>query len=1690
MSKIQSAGSKHVIIKSTARFITTFFAFFLLLSLAGFGQTDPDNESDPDLPDFAKYKINKEEFMKQRADAIGLKRGIEPGKTFDPSKRIFAIRQMEQQKMDLSSRTSPVQRNLLLNSWTELGPFPIPNGQVLSGSQLAVSGRTISIAVNPTDPNIVFVGTAQGGLYRSLNGGSTWVPLLDNAMSLAINTIAICPSQPTTIFVGTGEAGFSSDSYFGVGIYRIDNANSATPTISAPIGSAVFTGRAVGRIVVHPTNPNIIFATSTSGLGGIGGGANNVLAARGLFRSTDALSATPTFTKLTITGPAAQDRNFVDMVMDPGNPNLVLCTLGDSFSLGEGGVYRSTDALSANPTFVRTFTAGVGTSASRTELAIQRSVAGVVTVYAASGFNGGTLQRSQDGGATWTQQIDNNFCGGQCFYDIAVEVDPTNADRVYLGGTGATTTFTISTNGGTTFTSSANGLHTDSHAITVAPSDPSVIYFGSDGGIYKSTDAGANWVSLNNSTFRATQFMSLAVHPTDANFTIGGTQDNGTNFYKPNATWTRADFGDGGYSLIDQNATNTTNVDMYHTYFNNGTLQGYATVSNTASATEGNWTFRGCNGSTGNGIPCGGAVLFYAPIEQGPGNPNSVYFGANILYRSTNKGLNHTAVSQNLTNPISAIGISRQNDNVRIVGQNSGGIFGTTSGSSTLTNLDAGNTVPNNFIARAVIDPNNVNTAYVTLSTFGQSSVWKTTNLSNANPTWTSASSGIPQIPVNAFVVDPANSSNLYAGTDIGVYASEDGGLTWNPLGTGLPVVAVFDMAIQPITGVLRIATHGRGLWEISIGEPIAVIVPAGKSIVAEGCLPANGGIDPDETVTVSLCVQNTGGINTTNLVGTLLATGGVTAPSGPQTFGIVTAGGASVCKDFTFTADVLCGNNIVLTLQLQDGASDLGTVTYTFTSGSAGPVITTSYSGPAVAIPDNNAAGVNVILPVSGISGSISDIDFRFDALAGCDNTINNSNASLTHTFTGDLVFKLTSPAGTSVILVAQRGSSGINFCTLLLDDDNSYPSINTMSAAGAASGNFAPDNPLSAFDGENANGNWTLNVADVGAQDIGTINRFSLLISGSVCCTAPTCAVTGTGTTTAVTCNGSSDGTATVTLTGAGAGSPGTYSVDGGAPVAYNSNPFTVTGLSVGNHTIVATVTAAGCISSNILVNVAGTATFSATYTKANIPGCNAIVGGSITVTPVGGTAPYTYSWTGMTGAGNANQVPFSAGNVSTISGLTFGFFNVTITDAGGCGVVTINNIHIESAYTVYITNSGSASSSCGNPVGSILLYGNAGVQPYTYSIDGTTYQAGNSFINLAAGTYTGYIKDAAGCVGTKPGIIVGTAPALIALPFARAASSCVNDGSIEIYRSGGIGPYTYSLDGITYQPGNVFLNKAAGTYTAYVKDSKDCVSSAPVTVAQGASLTVTATRSPSSTCIGDGSFQIAVTGGIPPYTYSKDNINFQPGNSFAGLAAGSYIGYVVDSKGCTGQVNVTINLNTITVTSYVVAASNCLSNNGSIQLFRTGGVGPYTYSLDGMNYQSSTMFSNLPAGTYNGYVKDSKTCTAVQNNIVVGPTCAPLFSGNARGIATDDIQTAMALKVQVFPNPSSTEFTLKLEGFDVKGKISINITDVMGRKVYQIEGPGKMQYSFGRGFNAGLYMVQVIQGNLVKSIKVVKE
>jgi hypothetical protein len=558
------------------------------------------------------------------------------------------------------------------------------------------------------------------------------------------------------------------------------------------------------------------------------------LALLGLYRSTNATTASPTFTKLTVTtsGSVPPDNTgnarIRDIVFDPADPNVIVAWVYGPAAAGGGGIYRTTNALAPSPVFTQVVTSL--TADTPGELTASR-IGGVTRMWAATGELNGRVRRSTDGGATWTAPLagGQNFCNPQCFYDIAVAAHPTIPNIVHLGGSPALVQ-ARSTNSGDSFQSFSAGLHVDTHVIEYAPSNPNIIYFGSDGGIYRSTDEGSTWQNRNTSSYHAMQFQHIAIHPTDPQFLIGGTQDNGTNFLQPNGQWINSQGGDGGYSLIDQNAVDVVNVTQYHTFFNTTTQMGFARRF-TAVPPNGGWFSFGCGMGQPNGLICPSqSILFYAPMALGPGNPQTVYFGSDSVFRSTNQGTTMVPVSQVLspgaTGAVVTIGISPQNDNVRIAGTRNGKVFATTTGSNPMidhTNPGMPQPHPNDPnqrrpVARAVIDPTNANIAFVAFGGYGVAPghhIWKTLNLAGGAATWFPAGNGIPDVPVNALVIDPGAPGTVYAGTDIGVFVTTNGGGNWVPYTTGMPRVAVFDLSFQNVgLRVIRAATHGRGIWE------------------------------------------------------------------------------------------------------------------------------------------------------------------------------------------------------------------------------------------------------------------------------------------------------------------------------------------------------------------------------------------------------------------------------------------------------------------------------------------------------------------------------------------------------------------------------------------------------------------------------------------------------------------------------------------------------------------------------------------------------------------------------------------------------------------------------------------------------------------------------------------------------------
>jgi hypothetical protein len=911
-----------------------------------------ESDADPDRSTKVGGLMEKDDYLELRNEYFARLRGVVPGEVFDGQQRVRAISEMNDQESQIRAEVDKAKATGLhpegvFPNWTAIGPQPLPNGQLVVGGPGPTSGRATAVATDTTN-NIIYLGAAQGGVWRSADGGTTWTAIMDTAASLSIGALAIAPSSPTTLYVGTGETNNCVDCYFGVGIYRIDNANSASPTIVGPINpnftfapsggggpvtTTVFGNVGISKILVHSTDPATIFvSTKTSTSGATEANFSNwpsqfipPMAVVGVWRSTNATAAAgsvaftklavPTAASASVDTPATGNRSITDMIMEPGVPDNVIVYAFGANAAGDGGVWRSTNATTTG-TFTQVKIAG----STRWTFAIHK-VGAAVTVYAATteGFTNigcnsattrfGTLRRSIDGGATWNNvlagaagtagiiQSAAGFCEPQCSYDITVAVDPNNVNNIYLGGSAPGYTpcshAVARSTDGVAFAADETGVHADTHYI-FSDQTGTNIYDANDGGIWKRTVtavAASAWVNVNNSPLNTLQFQSVAVHPTDANFTLGGTQDNGTEWQSSvSGTWLGAEGGDGGYALIDTNSAGTA-VTQYHTFYCAANSQIFfdRATSTTCNTIKDSWPTRGpaacsattlcsndatpapCDGTQfyigNNGIQLYDNVLFYPPMALGPGNPNTLYFGTDRLYRSTNKGDSMSIVSQspivvtgtrvpitggaaqNVGSIITAVGVAPSDDNVRMVGLLNGNVWATSTGSSTLVNISP--TLPahpvagqSQYIGHAVINPSNPNVAYISLAYYtpaGQG-IFRITNLqaaSNGAPVaaaWTASSNGIPSIPINALAIDPAKPYRVFAGTDMGVYISEDAGANWSPYGQGLPRVAVFDMAIQPSSRILRVATHGRGMWEIGLQAPTAApAIILGRVITADG---------------------------------------------------------------------------------------------------------------------------------------------------------------------------------------------------------------------------------------------------------------------------------------------------------------------------------------------------------------------------------------------------------------------------------------------------------------------------------------------------------------------------------------------------------------------------------------------------------------------------------------------------------------------------------------------------------------------------------------------------------------------------------------------------------------------------------------------------------------------------------------
>lgn len=826
----------------------------------------------PRLPDSVKEVIKKEGRITLREDYYELRRKVKEGVELNAATARAAAFQEKSAQRTANLRTGLV--------WTPLGPQPILQGQTpQNGSNRSdCSGRANAIVIDTGvgSPRPIYLGTAQGGVWKSIDDGVTWSPISDFLGSLAVGALAIDTAAHTattaTIYLGTGEANGSADSYAGVGLYKSTDSGA---TWSGPFGAAQFTGRTISSIVIDRNNPNILLATTASGVFGVGATQTPVLPPRGLYRSTD---AGLTWT-CTTCGAGTDSNRYGNVVQDPVTSTTWFAA-GWHSGIGagtlNGGVIRSTDN-GLTWTQVAGGASGLPAAAAawgRATITVGKGAADpTATYYVGNSFtnagqNPGRIYKSTDGGVNWVQMAAaNGYCMGQCFYDQPVWAQPDDPTVVYHGGAGAVATagntrsnVRRSTDGGTTFADimiSADGstaVHSDTHVLFTDPTNANILWAASDGGIWRSVDRGTNWQN-RNANINTIQFTGVDLHPTIATIAYGGTQDNGTNSGSGSFGWSHSDDGDGGFALIDQ--TDPNNV--VHTYFNQsgGLLAASTSLLGTASTPNDYTTLVGacsaafCGVAINNGINVADRTLFYAPMALDRGATDTLYFGSNRLYRSSGffaaaqtatpttvifTGLGTGAGGQDLTAGAGAISAietfaaqapAHGGTNAAIIytGSSDGRVFRSIDTGATFTQVDA----PGLYVSDVVINPSNSQIVYSSLSGFSGAAGQNVRKSVDGGTTWAPSGTGIPNIPVNALAVDPTDNTRIWAGTDVGVYVSFDSGANWAPYGTGLPNVAVVDMKAVTIpagspSGQIVVATHGRGMWALNGLTPAELI--------------------------------------------------------------------------------------------------------------------------------------------------------------------------------------------------------------------------------------------------------------------------------------------------------------------------------------------------------------------------------------------------------------------------------------------------------------------------------------------------------------------------------------------------------------------------------------------------------------------------------------------------------------------------------------------------------------------------------------------------------------------------------------------------------------------------------------------------------------------------------------------------
>ena len=683
-----------------------------------------------------------------------------------------------------------------------------------------MGGRIDDLAVVEADPNVFYVGAAAGGIFKTINGGQSWQAIFEDQPNPSIGDLALAPSNPSILYAGTGEPNNRQSSSWGDGVYKSSDAGKTWQHVGLK------ESHHIGRIVVHPTDPNIVYVAAQGDLWG----PNKE---RGVYMSTDGGATW----KQTLY--VNEDTGASDIAIDPQSPNILYATVYQrrrtAFGYNGGGpgsgLYRSTDA-GLHWTRMAGGLPAQG-DLGRCALDIYRKNPNIVYALVEHATLGG-VYRSEDKGATWARMGDTN---PRPSYFSQIRIDPNNDQKIWLGGVN----IYMSVDGGRTFDQGRfRDVHSDVHAIWIDPANSDHLYIGCDGGVWVTNDSGRNWRHINNIALG--QFYEVAFDFQKPYRICGGAQDN-YSWCGPSSTaqqlgignedWFTVQGGDGFYNRIDPSDPNTIYAESQDGNLSRRDLR--TTESKSIRPLEPNDTAPRYR------------FQWNSPLMISPHDPKTIYYGGNHLFKSTDRGDNWEVLGEDLTTGadrnkqiimgkvvdnnilsrndgvvawpcITAIAESPVKAGVLWVGTDDGNVQMSRDGGKTWQNVVSHiqGAPKGGYVSRIEPGHQNEGTAYIAFDNHRSADygiyIFRTTNHGDS---FTRITNGIPPEAGTVHVVreDPQNPDLLFAGTEFGLFVTFDRGANWRRLKNGLPTVPVFDLQIHPRDHDLILATHGRSFY-------------------------------------------------------------------------------------------------------------------------------------------------------------------------------------------------------------------------------------------------------------------------------------------------------------------------------------------------------------------------------------------------------------------------------------------------------------------------------------------------------------------------------------------------------------------------------------------------------------------------------------------------------------------------------------------------------------------------------------------------------------------------------------------------------------------------------------------------------------------------------------------------------------